>query len=500
MTSFRIFFLILSLLTIMTPSSLFTQNESERQPYAAGRFYENDPAKLSAELEYLFSLSDKTIDSPVLAIISPHAGFVYSGEVAASGFAQTDDLTVYENIFIIGSSHTTHIDGASAYAGNNYLTPLGKVKVNTTLVNRLIEENPYISFLPEAHTHEHIIENQLPFLQHHLKTAFHIVPIVIGTDDERILKSLAQSLSPYLNEKNLFVISADFSHYPLYADAVAADSATAFAIAKNNPEALDEVIASNKKKRYPGMVTSTCGSTTIKTLLYITQYQEDLEYMPLKYMNSGDVPMGDKDRVVGYYSIALVKHSQQPDAFHLSEQDKADLLNVARLTLDEYINKKEIPDLDPEQFSDALQTEAGAFVTLTKNNKLRGCIGLFYADEPLYKVVQQMTLAAATSDRRFPVVRPEELGMIEVEISVLTPLQKINSVDEIELGRDGIYIVKGQNSGTFLPQVGRDKNWTLEEFLGHCARDKAGIGWDGWKEADIFTYRAIVFSEEEAGD
>ncbi len=497
MPSFKIFLLILSLLSIMSLSSLFSQNENDRRPYAAGRFYESDPAKLTTDLEYLFSLTDKTIDAPVLAIISPHAGYVYSGEVSATGFAQIDDLKVFENIFIIGSSHTSYIEGASVYAGGNYLTPLGTVNVNTALAKQLIDENPYISFMPEAHVQEHIIENQLPFLQYHLKNEFSIVPMVIGTDDRKILQSLAGTLSPYLNEKNLFVISADFSHYPAYADANVADSATARSITWNNPDLFDQALEVNSKKKYPGMVTSTCGSTSIRTLLYITETQEGLEYLPLKYMNSGDVPVGDKNRVVGYYSMALVKNEDTPAGFHLSEKDKADLLNVARLTLDEYINKKEIPDLDPDQFSEPLLTEAGAFVTLNKNHKLRGCVGQFYSDEPLYRVVQEMTIAAATSDRRFQGVRPEELDMLEIEISVLTPLHKISSVDEIELGRDGIYIVKDNNSGTFLPQVAKDTGWTLEEYLGHCARDKAGIGWEGWKDADIFTYRAIVFSEGE---
>jgi AmmeMemoRadiSam system protein A len=188
-------------------------------------------------------------------------------------------------------------------------------------------------------------------------------------------------------------------------------------------------------------------------------------------------------------------HDDVNTGFQLTEEDKTRLLNVARLTLEEYINKKEVPQLDPSQFSEALLTHTGAFVTLNKNQKLRGCIGQFVTDEPLYKVVQNMTLAAAINDRRFQVVRPEELDMIEVEVSVLTPLKKVDSVDEIVLGRDGIYIVKGNASGTYLPKVATDTGWSLEEFLGHCARDKAGIGWAGWKEAEIFTFRAIVFSE-----
>ncbi len=108
-----------------------------------------------------------------------------------------------------------------------------------------------------------------------------------------------------------------------------------------------------------------------------------------------------------------------------------------------------------------------------------------------------MAIAAAVNDYRFTPVQTSELTLIEIEVSVLTPLKKIDSIDEIVLGRDGIYIIKDNRSGTFLPQVAEQTGWTKEEFLGHCARDKAGIGWEGWKDADIYTYQAIVFSEGE---
>jgi AmmeMemoRadiSam system protein A len=115
----------------------------------------------------------------------------------------------------------------------------------------------------------------------------------------------------------------------------------------------------------------------------------------------------------------------------------------------------------------------------------------------LYKVVQEMALSSAFQDTRFSPVKLSEMKDIEVEISVLTPLKRISSIDEFELGKQGIYMIKGRSSGTFLPQVAAETNWTKEEFLGHCAQDKAGIGWNGWKDADLYTYEALVFSEKE---
>jgi AmmeMemoRadiSam system protein A len=144
-----------------------------------------------------------------------------------------------------------------------------------------------------------------------------------------------------------------------------------------------------------------------------------------------------------------------------------------------------------------MKVKSGAFVTLKEKGDLRGCIGRFISDEPLYKVVQEMAIASSTEDTRFPRVESKEIDELEIEISVLSPMKKIHSIDEIELGKHGIYIKKGYYSGTFLPQVATETGWTKEEFLGHCARDKAGIGWDGWKDAEIYTYEADVFSEKE---
>ncbi len=141
--------------------------------------------------------------------------------------------------------------------------------------------------------------------------------------------------------------------------------------------------------------------------------------------------------------------------------------------------------------------KAGAFVTLKTGSALRGCIGIFESEKPLYRVVQEMAVASSTQDPRFRPVRPGELEDIRIEISVLTPMRKITDIQEIRLGKHGILIQKGLRRGTFLPQVATETGWTLEEFLGHCAEDKAGIGWNGWKDADIFIYEALIFEEEK---
>ncbi|MCD4747470.1 MAG: AmmeMemoRadiSam system protein B [Bacteroidales bacterium] len=471
-----------------------------RQPAVAGQFYPSDPQELETTLTEFFSEAVPEKYKNVLAIISPHAGYVFSGEVAASSFNQIDKKKNYENIFIIASSHRTSFEGASIYSKGNYITPLGTVKVNIPLSQKLIQENKVFTFNRNAHISEHSLEVQLPFLQYILKNDYQIIPIVLGTQSPETCKNIARILKPYFNENNLFIISTDFSHYPNYKDAVMIDDLTANAIISNSPDNLIKTLKENDEKNIPNLATSLCGWTSVLTLLDITEDNPNIEIIPVQYKNSGDAGFGDKNRVVGYYSIVVSekkKNINEESEYPLTEKDKKDLLEIARKTIEEYINNNKTLELQEKNYSENLKTHCGAFVTLHKNHRLRGCIGRFTADEPLYKVIQKMAIASATQDSRFPKVTSPEINKLEKEISVLTPMKKIKSIDEIEMGRHGIYIKKGWATGTFLPQVATETGWTKEEFLGHCARDKAGIGWDGWKDAEIFIYEANVFNEKK---
>jgi AmmeMemoRadiSam system protein B/AmmeMemoRadiSam system protein A len=469
-----------------------------RQPYAAGKFYPGNAGELRTELKDLFSLAVPKKTDNVVAIICPHAGYVFSGEVAASSYDQIDRNRTYKNIFILASSHVKYFDGASIYTRGDYITPLGTVKVNRELGKELMAKSKLFMFDSEADAYEHSVEVQLPFLQYILKQDFTIVPIILGTQDPGTCRTIAGILKPYLNSDNLFVISTDFSHYPAYRDAVTVDSITAHAVLKNSTEALLTTLNDNAVRGIQQLATSMCGWTSVLTLLYMTQDNPEITITPIQYMNSGDGPYGDKSRVVGYESIVFSLNKPTSEAapeFRLTEEDKTDLLAIARNTIKEYIRNRKMYEVDDSKLSDNVKTPCGAFVTLYKNGDLRGCIGLFSATEPLYVVVQKMAIASSTEDTRFMPVTADEIPGLNISISVLTPMKKINSIDEIVLGRDGIYIKKGFAGGTFLPQVATETGWTKEEFLGHCARDKAGIGWDGWKNADIYTYQANVFSE-----
>jgi len=490
----------IAVLVFICASAFSQETPQNRKPYAAGRFYTNNPQELDTQLKQLFSKAiRKQAEGNPLAIVVPHAGYVYSGEVAASAYNQIDPRHKFDRIFIIGSSHTTSFPGASVYCTGHFETPLGTVKVDLELAKKLVKENNLLTSYPEAHQFEHSIEVQLPFLQRHLQTDFRIVPIIIGSSTVETAKKLSVILKPYLNERNLFVISSDFSHYPDYEDARLTDLTTANAIKSNRASNLIAALKANENKEIPGLVTSLCGWSSVLTLLYMTEQLPDLRVNLIGYKNSGDSSYGDKLRVVGYWAVSFIKpeKSSQAPEFSLSADDKKFLLKLARETISEYIRNGAPPAIDPAKLDVALNAYCGAFVTLKKNHSLRGCIGHFEANLPLWKVVQQMAIAAATQDHRFDEVQLHEISELDLEISVLTPLKRIKTADEFILGKQGIYIKKGYSSGTFLPQVATETGWSKEEFLGHCAHDKAGLGWEEWKTAELYTYEALVFGEDK---
>ena len=177
----------------------------------------------------------------------------------------------------------------------------------------------------------------------------------------------------------------------------------------------------------------------------------------------------------------------------LNTENRKLLLKISRNCLEHYFNTGDHFNCSEKEIPEKLKINTGAFVSIYVGSKLRGCVGRMSADIPLYKLIQQMTISSAKNDSRFKSLNQNELKDTRIELSVLTPMKRIYQVTEIELGKHGIYIKEGNYSGTFLPQVAEKTNWNVNQFLGHCSRDKAGIGWNGWKTADIFTYEAAVF-------
>ena len=476
----------------------------------ANRFYEGNAQRLSQEVDSFLNLhSGSSHNENVAALIVPHAGYYFSGNVAASAYMTLAPLKSYKRIFLLGPSHHEWFDGASVNTeADYYATPLGNVKVDHETALALVASNTgdsLFAYRPEAHDREHCLEVQLPFLQRFF--ALHsssstldtppIVPIVIATNDFRKLQRIAAVLKPYFTDENLFIISSDFSHYPSYKDACEVDYRTGKAVESGDVEQFIATIESNARSGVRNLATSACGEFPIITLMLMLD--EHYQVKHLMYQNSGDIDDHDPTRVVGYHSFAILrKHSLSPskekgdsDGFLLTDEEKKALKDIALQSIRDSLDGKPVSYLS--SLTPHLSSKCGAFVSLHKHGRLRGCIGHFGEDVPLYEVVAEMARAAAFEDPRFSPVRREELEDIDIEISALTPMRRIQSLDEFELHRHGIYIRKGYRSGTFLPQVADEVNWTKEEFVAHCSQDKAGLGWDGWRDAELYVYEAIVF-------
>ena len=479
------------ILIIATMMMMNSCNGQEKVPVVrpatqANRFYTGDSTALSEEVDSFLAVhKGRTQYDNVAALIVPHAGYYFSGNVAASAYMTLNPKRPYKRIFLLGPSHHEWLDGASVNTeADYYATPLGKVKVDRETALQLTKDSLF-SYRPEAHDREHCLEVQLPFLQRRLGEVPPIVPIIIATNDYEKLQRMAAVLKPYFTDENLFVISSDFSHYPSYEVACEVDARTGKAIESGDVGQLIAAIETNARSGKRNLATSACGEFAIITLMLMLDRHDEVKH--LMYQNSGDIDDHDPNRVVGYHAFAILRNDST--SFTLTDADKKLLKEIAYESIRDSLDGKPIRNAPHA----TLNVKCGAFVSLHKHGRLRGCIGHFGEDYPLYEIVAEMACAAAFEDPRFTPVRREELDDIDIEISVLTPMRRIQSLDEFELHRHGIYIRKGYRSGTFLPQVADEVNWTKEEFVAHCSQDKAGLGWDGWRDAELYVYEAIVF-------
>ena len=489
-------------------SKMFDKNV--RMPAVAGRFYTADKNQLEKEIKVYFdNVPAFQEDGELIALMSPHAGYVFSGQVAAYSFKRLEGKH-FDTVILIGPAHTYPLRNVSVYSKGAFRTPLGDLKIDEELAEKIIKKDNAIEFIPQAHTQEHCLEVQLPFLQVMMKD-FKIVPILISNPNlaETLADAIYQSVQENPNKKVLIVNSTDLSHYPPYNDAVRSDKAVLAAIESMDTERFVKTIADCESGKYEGVQTAACGQTAIlTTILYAKKY--DAQAIILHYANSGDSAYGEKDRVVGYGAVAYYAQSDKSKTEEKTEKDeeevgidmglnqkeKEELLRIARTTIEKKVKGEAIPKFHTD--SQILKETRGAFVTINKNGNLRGCIGTFVADKPLYEVVEEMAISAATRDPRFPAVNESELDKLELEISVLTPLRKIDNVEEIEVGKHGIYIIKGYNRGVLLPQVATEYGWDRITFLEHTC-NKAMLPKNAWKEDDtqIYIFSAQIFHESE---
>lgn len=478
--------LFLSIFIFLTHASASTE-KNVRTPYVAGTFYPSDPVELKAMLKMMATeastLNKKNTrqeDGPIILIL-PHAGYQYSGSLAAQGYDLVKTRPI-NTVIIIGPYHKDMFEGVSLWPKGSFETPLGQAKIDEEFVAPLQKElkkaKATATQLQKLHEKEHAVEVHVPFVQFFFPTA-KIVPILIR--DFGAAKKLAHVIAPLVKGRSdvLIIASTDMSHYYNQETANTMDAHTIELFESKNIPDLEKALKERKS-------AELCGDAATISVFTLASILGCDTYSFVRHATSGDVT-SEYDRVVGYSTSALFETSP-----YTEKQGRA-LLNMAWKTLKKYLKKGEIPQVhidDPQ-----LNRIAATFVTLrTKDGVLRGCIGQLSPSEPLISSVIHMTIAAATKDARFPPVQPSEIDHLSLEISILSPPQKVNSVEDIVFGKHGVILSQGNHRGVFLPDVAENFQ-TKEDFLSELCTQKAGLDEKCWISPDttieIFTTHII---------
>ena len=481
----------------------------------AGQFYPADKAELSLKVENLLKAANpEDFKGGIFVLISPHAGYDFSGPTAALGYKLIKDRP-YKTVIILGPSHQYYFKGVSVYPAGKFQTPLGDLEVDSDFTQKIISPAVSLStssldFIPQAFEKEHSIEVQLPFLQKTLDD-FKIVPILIGDADFQDLSYLADKLNKAIADRSdvLLIASTDLCHSYDYQETEKTDKLTL--------SYLENISAPDIYAKLKDGSIQMCGGLPVVSAILIAQSLGYDQIKFLGYTNSAKVS-GKKIKgvwTVGYLS-ALINGStsltiKTGETAMLNDTQKARLLEIARKTIQEYVTngkKLDFSEDDPQ-----LKAVNGAFVTIHKpeggglasnsqshkRGELRGCIGNIIGQKPLFETIRDMAIESATGDPRFEPVTKDELKDIEIEISVLSPLKKIEDMAEFQIGTHGVLVKKGWSQGVFLPQVAEETGWNKEEFLSNLCAHKAGLPADAWKDAktEKYIFSALVFSEKK---
>lgn len=468
------------LLALLLPA--LASGQSVRPAAFAGGFYPEDPAVLAAEVDGLLAAAAPAAAPAgrTIGLIVPHAGYVYSGRTAAAAYAFVRGQKI-DTVVIVGPSHRVAFEGAAIWPEGGFRTPLGVARVDADLARAIAKASGARS-LPEAFAEEHSVEVQVPFVQRALPEAA-IVPIVMGRQTRDTIRRLASALAATCLGKNVLVVaSTDLSHFLPEARARATDAETAALIQGLKTEVLI-------RKAEAGENTM-CGGGPVAALLLLAEKagKPRVEILGRTDSSSFGGP------IVGYLAAAVSSDADPaPADFSLTAEEKTALLGLARSAVTEFLGRGAA--IEDRTEIEKFRAPRGAFVTLTRNGELRGCIGFIAPVLPLGQAVIRTAVYAATEDPRFPRVAAAELRDIRFEISVLTPARPIDDPKKIEVGRHGLIIEKDGRSGVLLPQVPVENGWDRRIFLEQICL-KAGLPAGAWRRgAKLSVFEAIIFHE-----
>jgi AmmeMemoRadiSam system protein B/AmmeMemoRadiSam system protein A len=482
-----------------------------REPAWANQFYPGNKDTLSRDIdEMLDQATPAPVSGTILAIAVPHAGYPFSGPTAAFAYKAIAGSDI-RTVVMVGPSHYVAFHGVAVYAKGAWKTALGTVPIDETLAAEIIKQNPVIQNMPQVHGHEHSLEVELPFLQKTLKD-FKIVPIMVWDTEYDELEILGDALAKTCgNRKVLLLASSDLYHGYSVAECRQSDSVTLSDMGKFDPDGFHAAITDGS--------AAACGGAPIAAVMLAARKLGADTAQVLARTNSHDVAgTPDGQWTVGYGATVFVKRSPgssspgpsstgdkvtkdeqtKDDSTSLNQDEQAELLRIARTTVESYVRDGKTPDFAP--LTERLQEERGVFVTLREHGDLRGCIGYIQGIKPVYEAVRDNAIAAATEDPRFPPVQTKELKDIDIEITVLTPLELCHDpLKDVVAGQYGVVIRRGGRSGVFLPQVATETGWDTRTFLSECCTEKAGLPADAWQDqgTEVYRFRGQVFAEKE---
>lgn len=477
----------------MTPT-LSIPSDAIRPSAVAGQFYPESPSLLRHQLDEFFHETEMMrVEGEVMAIVVPHAGYVYSGQTAAHAYTQVSGRQV-ETVFVLAPSHWDTFDGVSVYTGRGYETPLGVVPVDREKALALItQDSEVIHATLLGHRLEHSLEVQLPFLQYLLPSTWRLVPIVMCDRSPQLCQRVAAAIvAVSCGTSSLIVASSDLYHGYSYNDCTGMDARTLHSLERFDP---DEFLQGLTTQTY-----AACGGGPITVAMLAAKQLGADTAQVIAHTTSGDVVGKREGYIVGYGAAAIYrKGTADPPASDtpgLNEQERAQLLTIARTTIAQCAQGTTALPIPGDVTSEKLTALGGAFVTIKRGGTLRGCIGNVHPIKPIYLTVQDAARAAATQDPRFLPVTPDELSDLTVEISVLSPLQRLERVDDLQVGVHGLYIRRHGVSGLLLPQVAREHGWDRETFLAYTCQ-KAKLPPDAWRNptTECFIFKAEVFGD-----
>ena len=481
---------------IIIAGCFMTENIHARQMYAAGKFYPGDRNELAAYVDDALKKNNVRNLSGIVAVVAPHAGYVFSGRLAAQAISPVNQS--YDLVVIMSTGHTHAVKGAALLVNDDYETPLGVVPTDRELATRLMIREPLFEDYPEAHTQEHGIEVELPFLQRRLKKPFKLLAMTLNYAGPAAVKRMAEALATEIKDRKvLLIISTDLSHYTDAENAEYSDRAFAESIKSMDSEFIQETSRLIMGKKIRGLQTVACGETALMLGLETAKLLGAHSFRLGEVTNSyKEYPSaGARERVVGYMNGWFIK-SGEPPQIRIQKKDREFLLKEARKAIRDVFDKKDTATVVKNP---VLNLPGAVFVTLTIDGNLRGCIGTLQPQMPLSDAVRYGAVSAAFRDHRFAPLQASELDRVKIEISVLSRMKKTDEKD-IQPGRHGVVVMREGRSGVFLPQVWKqipDK----DSFMGEVCQQKAGLPRDCWKTpgTDIYTFTVDSFEETERG-